>query len=146
MIAWGTRRLGGHLPQQQQANLKAAGELVLARRKRSLVGLAVFAISPLPSAQLFEAAGLLNVALVPLTVAYFAGRVVSYSLYLGGAKAFNHTNAGQFLLSSLTSPWGALFEVAMLAGLVALARVDWASRIHHGETKGGGGAGRAGAA
>ncbi|TQL58931.1 hypothetical protein [Oryzihumus leptocrescens] len=145
VLAWGTRRLGGHLPQRQQANLKAAGELVLARRKRSLAGLAVFAISPLPSAQLFEAAGLLNVALIPLTVAFFAGRVVSYSLYLGGAKAFNHTNAGQLLLSSLTSPWGTLFEVAMLAGLVALARVDWASRLRHGETNGGRGGGRAAA-
>ena len=145
VLAWGTRRVGAHLPQRQQANLKAAGKLVLARRKRSLAGLAVFAISPLPSAQLFEAAGLLNVALVPLTVAFFAGRVVSYSLYLGGAKAFKHTDAGRLLLSSLTSPWGALLEVAMLAGLVALARVDWASRIRPGETKGSDGGGRAGA-
>ena len=33
---------------------------------------------------------------------------------------------GEVLLSSLTSPWGVVLQVAMLVGLVLLARVDWA--------------------
>jgi hypothetical protein len=35
------------------------------------------------------AAGVLSVPLLPLTVAFFAGRVVSYSLYVGAASALS---------------------------------------------------------
>jgi hypothetical protein len=135
VLAWGTKHLGRHLPDRQQANLKAAGGILLRNRRRSWAGLAAFALSPLPSAQLFEAAGLLEVALVPLTAAFFAGRLVSYTLYLGGAKAVNHTSSGHLLLSSLTSPWGVALEVLMLAGLVALTRVDWAARARNLEKR-----------
>ena len=43
------------------------------------------------SAQLFIAAGLLEVRLLPLTAAFFAGRLVSYSLYVGGASLAKHS-------------------------------------------------------
>jgi hypothetical protein len=46
------------------------------------------------------------VPLLPLTAAFFAGRLVSYSAYVGAA-----------------------LQVAMLAGLVLLVRVDWAARL-----------------
>jgi hypothetical protein len=72
---------------------------------------------------------------VPLTAAFFAGRLVSYTLYLGGAKAAEHTNAGHLLLSSLTSPWGVALEILMLAGLVALTRVDWVARARNIEKR-----------
>ena len=135
VLARSTRVVGHRLPERQQSNLRAAGGLLLKHRKRSWIGLGVFALSPLPSAQLFEAAGLLEVALLPLTVAFFAGRVVSYSLYLGGAKAFKHTDTARVLRSSLTSPWGAAFEVLMLVGLVVLARVDWVALARRLESR-----------
>jgi uncharacterized membrane protein YdjX (TVP38/TMEM64 family) len=126
VLAYGTRRLGDRLPQRQRANLRAAGDLFAQRRGRSLAMLALFAVSPLPSAQLFEAAGLMTVRLLPLTAAFFAGRIVSYSIYVGGAAALSSTDTGKVLLSSLTSPWALLFELAALAALVGLAHVDWA--------------------
>jgi len=127
LLAHGTRRLRRFFPERQRKNLEVAGEALAARRGRAVAGLVLFALSPVPSAQLFEAAGLLPTArLLPLTAAFFAGRLVSYSLYVGGSTALENTDAGQVLLSSLTSPWGAGLQVAMLVGLVLLARVDWA--------------------
>lgn len=127
VLAHATRRVGDHLPEKQRANLHAAGEAITRRRGRSLAALALFAVSPVPSAQLFEAAGLLRTArLLPLTAAFFAGRLVSYALYVGGSDALKDTDVGDVLLSSLTSPWGVVLQVAMLVGLVLLARVDWA--------------------
>jgi hypothetical protein len=127
LLAHGTRQLRRFFPERQRKNLEVAGEALAERRGRALAGLALFAVSPVPSAQLFEAAGLLHTArLLPLTAAFFAGRLVSYALYVGGSTALKGTDAGQVLLSSLTSPWGVAFQVAMLAGLVLLARVDWA--------------------
>lgn len=125
VLARCTRQLGGHIPEKHRANLRAAGELVERRRRGSVAFLALFALSPLPSAQLFEAAGLMSTRLLPLTVAFFSGRVLSYSLYVNGASALGSTDSGQVLLSQLNSPWAVAFEVLMIALLVVLARIDW---------------------
>jgi uncharacterized membrane protein YdjX (TVP38/TMEM64 family) len=125
VLALAFRRLRSHISSRQTANLAAAGKVLTRDRKRSVAGLALFALSPVPSAQLFEAAGLIGVALRPLTAAFFAGRLVSYSLYVGGASAAAKTDAGRLVLSSFTSPWAVALEVLLLAGLVALTRIDW---------------------
>jgi hypothetical protein len=129
VLAQATRRLRDHLPRRQRENLQAAGDALAQRRGRSLAALALFAVSPLPSAQLFEAAGLIHTArLLPLTAAFFAGRIVSYAVYVGGSHALKNTGTGKVLLSSLTSPWGVALQVLMLVGLVLLAQVDWARK------------------
>lgn len=129
VLALATRGLREHLPPRYRKNLEAAGEALTRRRGRAVAGLALFAVSPVPSAQLFEAAGLLRTArLVPLTAAFFAGRIVSYALYVGGSGVLKNTDTGHVLLSSLTSPWGVTLQVVMVLALVLLARVDW-SRV-----------------
>lgn len=132
LLALATRRLGDYLPAKHRANIEAAGELLTRRPGESVAALALFAVSPVPSAQLFEAAGLMKVRLLPLTAAFFAGRTVSYALYLGGAHAVGTTDTGKLLLSSLTSPWGLAWEIGLIAALVLLARVDWTKRLHSG--------------
>lgn len=124
-LAHATRRLGGHLPAKQRRNLVAAGSALLRRRAGSIAAVALFALSPVPSAQLFEAAGLMQARLATLTAAFFAGRLVSYSLYLGGAHAFRDTSAADLIRTSLTSPIGLVVQVAMLALLVALGQINW---------------------
>lgn len=130
VLAQATRWFRGYLPARYRANLLAAGHRLLAHRRGSWAGLVAFVLSPLPSAQLFEAAALLDLGLVPLTGAFFVGRAVSYSIYLGTARIVRHTDVGQVLTSSLTSPWAVLLQVGMLAALVILGRVDWSSRSH----------------
>lgn len=130
LLAFLVRRLARHLPEKHRQNLEAAGELLERRRARGIAVLGLFALSPVPSAQLFEAAGLMTVRLVPLTAAFFVGRTVSYSLYVGGAGALRNTDTGAVLLSSLTSPWGLALEIVMIGALVLLARVDWRRRLH----------------
>lgn len=123
-LAWGAGRFRGRLSPERLESLGAARDLLAGDRRRAAGGLALFALSPVPSAQLFVAAGLLAVPLLPLTAAFFAGRLVSYSLYVGGATLaadrLGDTFAGVF-----TSPAGIAVQVAMLAGLVVLLRVDW---------------------
>jgi hypothetical protein len=128
VLAVATRRFRGRLPAKSVANLRANGAFAMGHKARSVGGLALFAVSPLPSAQLFEAAGLLDVPLVPLTLAFFAGRIVSYSLSIGAAS-LAEANLGQVFRSTLTSPYSWAVEVALLVGLILLARVDWADWI-----------------
>jgi uncharacterized membrane protein YdjX (TVP38/TMEM64 family) len=133
LLAMAFSHLRGRLSSKQSRNLQAAGKLLGRDRKRSIAGLGLFALSPLPSAQLFEAAGLLGVSLLPLTTAFFAGRIVSYSLYVAGASAAKNTSLGALVTSSFTSPLGIALQVLLLAGIVTLTRIDWARRLdrHH---------------
>lgn len=128
LLALGTRQLHRRLPARYVANLRAAGDYLSSHRARSVAGLALFAVSPLPSAQLFEAAGLVDVALLPLTAAFFAGRLVSYSFYVGAAHLADRTFGATFR-SALTSPYGIALQLAMTVAVVGLARVDWAARL-----------------
>jgi hypothetical protein len=67
-LALVTRAFRHRLGPERLANLRrAAGDSVRSHRVGSVLGLALFALSPVPSAQLFEAAGLLDVPLLPLT-------------------------------------------------------------------------------
>ena len=102
--------------------------MLVGSRGKAVAGLGLFALSPVPSAQLFVAAGLLTVPLVPLTAAFFAGRLVSYSLYVGAATAARDS-LGSVLGDAFGSPLGIALQLAMLAGLVLLLRFDWASAL-----------------
>ena len=110
-------------------NLQAAGDAVGKRKRGSLVAIGLFALSPLPSAQLFEAAGLAGVRLVHFTAAFFAGRIVSYSIYAATAKGVEKTSFGGAIKHYLTSPIGIGLEVLMLGLLVALTQIDWERRL-----------------
>lgn len=125
LLALSFRRLSAWLPRRYVANVTAAGSLVTSRPRAMILGLVLFALSPVPSAQLFEAAGLMSVRLLPLTTAFFAGRLLSYSVYVGGASALRRSTVGELLTDSLVSPWGIVVQVVLLVGLVLLGRVDW---------------------
>ena len=124
VLAQASRRFRHRLSDERREGLDALRERLTRARGRSYAGLALFAISPVPSAQLFVAAGLMDLRLVPLTLAFFAGRLVSYSLYVAAASAAKDS-LGEVFANSVGSPWGIALQVAMLAGLVALVRVDW---------------------
>ena len=124
VLATTARRFRGRMAPERLESLAAAEGMLTASRSRSVTLLGLFALSPVPSAQLFVGAGLLEVRLVPLTAAFFAGRLVSYSLYVGAAKAASES-LGEIVGDSFTSPLGIALQLVMLAGLVALVSVDW---------------------
>lgn len=136
VLALGSRRFRDHLSTKRLEHLAAAREALVGGPRRALAGLALFALSPLPSAQLFIAAGLVAAPIVPLTAAFFAGRLVSYSVYVTVASAVKHS-LGSTITGAFTSPWGIGLQIVMLAGLVALMRADWAGLLsRHGRGSG----------
>ena len=125
VLAFASRRFRDHLSAERLEHLAAARDALAGGRKRALAGLGLFALSPLPSSQLFIAAGLVAVPIVPLTAAFFAGRLVSYTIYVTAASAVKHS-LGSTITGAFTSPLGIALQIVMLAGLVALMRIDWA--------------------
>ncbi len=126
LLANGTRRLRPRFSAARLRRLDRAEAALTANRGRAVAGLGLFAVSPVPSGQLFVAAGLLTVPLLPLTAAFFAGRLVSYSIYVGVASIAER-NLGAVALDSLTSPLGIAVQIAMLIVLVAL--LGWPFRV-----------------
>jgi hypothetical protein len=114
------RRLRPRFSSARLAHLDRTQTALTEDRTRTVVGLGLFAISPLPSGQLFTAAGLMTVPLVPLTAAFFVGRLVSYSVYISVASVAQR-NLGSLVLDSLTSPLGVALQVLMLVGVTLLA-------------------------
>ncbi|MEO1967100.1 MAG: VTT domain-containing protein [Sphingomonadaceae bacterium] len=126
LLGHATRLVGQRfLSDKTRRNLAAAREALERRRRNALLALGLFALSPVPSAQLFEAAGLARLPLLRFTAAFFIGRIVSYSIYGITARSIRSTSMGEVLREELSSPLGIAIQLAMLAALVLLARIDW---------------------
>jgi uncharacterized membrane protein YdjX (TVP38/TMEM64 family) len=126
LLALAFRLLGERVPRRMRRNLAAAREAFEQRKRASVAALGLFALSPVPSAQLFEAAGLAGVKLLPFTVAFFAGRLVSYTIYAGTARSLREMTFGEAFIDSLTSLPGLAVQLLMIVALIALANIDWA--------------------
>ena len=119
LLANGARRLRPRFSAQRRERLDRAEAALSADRSRTTAGLGLFALSPVPSGQLFVAAGLMTVPLLPLTAAFFAGRLVSYSIYLTVASVAERSLGG-IVTDALTSPVGIGLQLAMLLALAIL--------------------------
>jgi hypothetical protein len=128
VLARGSRRLRHRLSARRREHLNAAAEALTSDRRRSAGALGLFALSPIPSAQLFVAAGLLDLRLLRLTAAFFAGRLVSYTTYVSGA-ALAHDSLSDVLGDAFASPVGIALQIAMVLALIALLRINWTSRL-----------------
>lgn len=116
LLASGARRLRPRLSPARLESVERAQEALSSDRKRTAAGLGLFALSPVPSGQLFVGAGLMTVPLLPLTAAFFAGRIVSYSIYVGVASVAENS-LGDIVVDALTSPLGMGLQVLMLLAL-----------------------------
>jgi membrane protein YqaA with SNARE-associated domain len=124
ILAVGARKFGGRLSAERQAGLHALGE-TLGNSKTGLIAtLAIFALSPLPSAQMFMAAGLAEIPLLPLAGAFLVGRSVSYTIYVTAATATEET-IHRLLRQGLGSPAAIALQIASLAAIVLMIRIDW---------------------
>jgi hypothetical protein len=128
VLATTARRLRGRLSPERVHHLNALRDAATEHRAGSVAGLGLFALSPVPSAQLFLAAGVTGVPLVPLTAAFFSGRLVSYSIYVGAATAAERS-LGPLLTDALSSPWAIGLQVLLLIAVVGLTRIPWADVI-----------------
>jgi hypothetical protein len=83
-----------------------------------------YSFGPIPSNQLFIAAGLTGMRLAPIVGAFLAGRLFSYTFVVASAHVFHTRIEGLF--AAKWSNFGALaVDVLALAALVLFTRIDW---------------------
>lgn len=125
---WGTRILD---PGRREG-LTRLGR-VLEERARLALPLAVllYSFGPIPSNELFIAAGLTRVRLAPIVAAFLAGRLVSYTLWAAGAHAVVHRLDDVFV-GYWRNAGAVAVQLALLAVLVVFARLDWVRILDRG--------------
>jgi len=129
LLALGARRFSGRLPARMRSNLDEARTLLDRNRRSTLAVFGVFVVSPLPSAQLFVAAGFLDLDLRLFTLAFVVGRLVSYSLYVSLAVVADR-QLGHVLGNLFGSPWSIVLQVVLLVAVCLLPLVDWRRVLH----------------
>ena len=120
-----TNKLRNYIPINARKNLYDAGRVFEEHKGRNLGFILLFMISPLPSAQLFEAAGLMQMNLKRLTLAFFSGRIVTYSIYAAGATKLKSTDFGHLITDAFKSPWSWALQLFSIALIYAFAKIDW---------------------
>jgi uncharacterized membrane protein YdjX (TVP38/TMEM64 family) len=129
-LAWYFRKFAHLVPTRFSKNMEFAGHYFQKDSGKKYAILALFLLSPISSAQLFEAAGFMKtVALKPLLAAFAVGRTVSYTTYVSGAAVLAASNFGDVIIHELRSPLAIATQIAMIIGLVALGSVDWKKRL-----------------
>lgn len=128
VLAVGTGKLRGRLSGERRANLEVLGQTLAKSKAGVAASVAFFVFSPLPSAQMFMAAGLAELPLRPLGVAFLIGRSVSYTGYITAATAAQES-VHRLLQQGLTSPAVIAIQVVCLAAVVLLVRVEWITVI-----------------
>jgi hypothetical protein len=112
--------------------MEYAGEYFQKSTTKKYSMLALFLVSPISSAQLFEAAGLMKtVSLKPLLAVFAFGRSFSYSAYVTGASVAASSNLGDVIVHELRSPWAIGAQIILILGLVLVGNIDWKKRLKH---------------
>ena len=121
-VAFG--RLRDFFPKRYVNNLNRAHAKIDEHPSGEIAWYIVFLFTPVPSAQLFCAVGLLEMPLTKILITFAAGRLVSYTIYDATASAIGHE------FHSLWSKyWGNPFAIALqisfLIGLSVLPLISW---------------------
>jgi membrane protein YqaA with SNARE-associated domain len=124
LLARGARRFKIRLPSRLRENLEDAQRLIQRKRVGALALFGIFVVSPLPSAQLFLAAGLLDLPLGPLTFAFILGRLVSYSIYVSIATVAEQ-QLGGVVRNAFGSVWSIVGQVVLLVVVCLLPFIRW---------------------
>jgi membrane protein YqaA with SNARE-associated domain len=124
LLARAARHFKGRMPDRLKNNLEDAQTLIERRKVGAVALFVVFVVSPLPSAQLFLAAGLLDLPLGLLTLAFFFGRLISYSIYVSLATLADK-QFGNVIGHIFGSPWSIALQVVLFAAVCVLPFVNW---------------------
>ena len=124
LLALAARHFSGRLPQRMRTNLEDARTVLQRNRRSTLAVFGLFVVSPLPSAQLFLAAGFLDLDLRLFTLAFFGGRLVSYSIYISIAVVADR-QLGNVIGQLFGSGWSIALQVLLLAAVCLLPLVNW---------------------
>ncbi len=119
------RRFRGLLPERDRRNAEALSHFLKRHRRWRDVIVFGYCLGPFPSNPLFIAAGVGRMPLLPIAVAFFVSRAISYTFWVWTTGQVSE-NLGGLFLHELTSWQAIVLQIAALASVVVLLRLPWA--------------------
>ena len=129
LLALAVRSIRHKLKPEYVANLERVQNVIGRKGKGLFLYFLFFMISPLPSAQVFEAAALMNAPLLPITLVFMIGRGISYSISVLGASTVKEHAISSVVLNSIKSPWGIAIQLLCLLGIYGLLKINWSKYL-----------------
>jgi membrane protein YqaA with SNARE-associated domain len=123
---WGRRLLS---PRQRQ-NVSALGTWLNQRAGwRKTLAVFLYSIGPIPSNQIFIAAGLANAWIQPVAAGFFLGRLLSYPFFAATAKGIND-HFDNLFIRAWRDPKTLFLELLSIAIIIAFTKIDWPRVLH----------------
>lgn len=114
---------------RQRKNMDELGEILNERRHLLAPLILSFSVLPVPSNHLYIAAGMARFNLETLTASFVIGRLVNYSILVGGVNIIAG-NVTDLVGQSVTSLPAILLEVSGIVILYLITMVSWRSLFH----------------
>lgn len=125
LLALGSRAIGARiLPRRWRVNIETLAAELQRRRELGLPALALFALGPIPSNQLFVAAGLARAPLPPILAVFGVARFVSYVIWISLAESAAAT-MDELISPRLGAEAATAVQIAALILLFVVMQIDW---------------------
>lgn len=130
-LALVTRNYGRRLLSSGRgANLRRLGEWLEAKpRWMMTLAAALFSLGPIPTNDIFIAAGLTAIPLAPVVFGFVIGSSISFTVYDLLAKSAV-SNLKDLFLGQWTNLGALLVEVLLVVLVIVLAKINWAQILH----------------
>ena len=112
------------LSKNSQANYDALGSYFNRHKQLTIPAVLSYAFLPIPSNQVFIAAGLANFNILVISLAFFVGRLISYSFWVGVAANLTD-NLENIFVHHYTNMWSVVVEMLGFVLLIILSRIPW---------------------
>lgn len=125
ILALVSRAVGGRvLPARWRANIATLATELQRRQKLGLSALALFALGPVPSNQLFIAAGIAHTPLAPVLAVFGVARFVSYLIWVTVAESAA-SSLNELISPRLGAGAATVVQIVGFVLLIAIMQLDW---------------------
>jgi len=118
------------LPKKEQENMINLGKIFSLNRNFTFLSILGYTFLPIPSNQLFIAAGLAKADLSLLALSFFIGRTISYSFWVNLSKNMNENIEGAFI-SHFSKKEMFLVEILGFVILYLISKINWGKVLRY---------------
>jgi uncharacterized membrane protein YdjX (TVP38/TMEM64 family) len=119
------------LSRDRRSNLRRLGDWLEAKPRWVItLAVALFSLGPIPTNDIFIAAGLTAIPLAPVVIGFLIGSSISFTAYDLLTKSVA-SNLKELFLGQLTNPGGLILGVFLLVTpVIVLAKMNWEKILH----------------
>jgi membrane protein YqaA with SNARE-associated domain len=118
------------LPKKEQENMINLGKIFALNKNFTFLSILGYTFLPIPSNQLFIAAGLAKADLSLIALSFFIGRTISYSFWVNLSRNMNENIEGTFI-NHFSNKQMFIVEILGFAILYLISKINWGKVLRY---------------